>query len=431
MPPSSWKSCHEGLSICFALAKMQRRHSTKHEVDAVESRIARRRTWQGSNPGKATMQAGACLISHASSDTRCPSRGEASTKSSTTTSERSTLKTEVQQEQTELQRDVSAEMNAAAAEVRQWLPDSFEMLRTLQDAPTNKGVIELMRDVANGGGLVAAKRMPNSWTCTGPSEFKQKFKSSPEEPWSDIGLLRYLNNKGFRYVCGYQGVLRDEQWTYFLSSFACQGDLCAKVDTGPPAGEQRESMIHPIMKQVCHAVGLLHDLGIAHCDLSLENIVLTATCHGLEEVKLIDFGMASLSRFHSKRSGKLSYIAPEVFSSIEHDAFASDAFAVGVVFFTLAAQLYPWQSTKSSHACRRFEFARRHGLRRFVQQVRAHTVESRPRFTEVFSAALVDITVGLLSMDPESRWTLGEQCWVSEGDAVAPRSCVWDSAWLN
>eukprot|EP00930_Biecheleria_cincta_P032533 TRINITY_DN22578_c0_g1_i2.p1 TRINITY_DN22578_c0_g1~~TRINITY_DN22578_c0_g1_i2.p1 ORF type:complete len:498 (-),score=71.18 TRINITY_DN22578_c0_g1_i2:28-1521(-) len=424
MSISSWRCCIEGLSLCF---NMWRRQSSGHEVHGAE--------WHCSTPDKAILHTDSTSSpSHASSNTRCLSLGEASTNSSAT-SELSASKTDMQQApaalQTEVQRDVYAEMKAAAEEVSQWSSDSFKLLRTLQPTETNKGVIELMRDVANGGGLVAVKRMPNSWVCTGPDEFKQKFQSSPEEPWSDIGVLRYLNKKGFKYVCGYQGVFRDEKWTYFLSSFACQGDLCARVDSGPPVGEQRENMIRPIMQQVCHAVGWLHDLGITHCDISLENIVLTTTCDGLEEVKLIDFGMASPSRFSSKQGGKMSYIAPEVLSSVEHDGFASDAFAVGVVLFTLAARQYPWQSTLPSHPCRFFAFARRHGMRHFVQQVKVNRLEPRPRLTEVFSAGLVDVTVGLLSMDPEGRLTLGERCWISEGDSVASAPSVWDLAWLN
>lgn len=58
----------------------------------------------------------------------------------------------------------------------------------------------------------------------------------------------------------------------------------------------------------------------------------------LVQVKLVDFGMASLSRECRGVCGKRSYVAPEQYLNGEHDGFLSDSFALGVCLFSLATQ---------------------------------------------------------------------------------------------
>eukprot|EP00959_Pyramimonas_sp_CCMP1952_P281324 5880941-Pyramimonas_sp.AAC.1 len=44
--------------------------------------------------------------------------------------------------------------------------------------------------------------------------------------------------------------------------------------------------------------------------------------------------------------GKQSYQAPEIHLPQPFDTFMTDAFSLGVVLFAMAAQDYPWSSTK-------------------------------------------------------------------------------------
>lgn len=63
----------------------------------------------------------------------------------------------------------------------------------------------------------------------------------------------------------------------------------------PSPGVQRELLIRPVASDLLDAVRWLHDLGVAHRDLSMENVLLAREEGGLRP-KLIDFGMATLSR---------------------------------------------------------------------------------------------------------------------------------------
>lgn len=76
-----------------------------------------------------------------------------------------------------------------------------------------------------------------------------------------------------------------------------EGDLfewCFRP-TVPAPGVEREAHMRPIVAQLLVAVRWLHGLGIAHRDLSLENVLLEDSGAELR-VKLIDFGMATMKR---------------------------------------------------------------------------------------------------------------------------------------
>ena len=68
----------------------------------------------------------------------------------------------------------------------------------------------------------------------------------------------------------------------------CQGiellDFLNEAD-----GIQDESYVRYIFKEILKAISSLHKAGMAHCDLKLENIMITKNC----EIKLIDMGMIS------------------------------------------------------------------------------------------------------------------------------------------
>lgn len=69
----------------------------------------------------------------------------------------------------------------------------------------------------------------------------------------------------------------------------------------------------PLVAQIFSAVRWLHNLGIAHRDISLENILLAGPSEGAR-VKIIDFGLATLTRtFSSELSVKAGCQPPDVF----------------------------------------------------------------------------------------------------------------------
>jgi serine/threonine protein kinase len=308
-----------------------------------------------------------------------------------------------------------------ASEVQAWEASRFETVRKLQDAARNRGQVHLMRDIPENK-LVAVKQMPNEWVRRNHTEFVLDHPAETELPWQDVGTIRLLNTMGFEYACQLLGVYRDDKFTYVVTSFASEGDLFAWCEGGPTAGLERERVVLPIALQILKGIQQLHDMGIVHRDLSLENVLVSQE-EGQQRVFIIDFSMASRTRkFRNCVRGKASYQAPELHMDGEYDAFLSDVFALGVTLYAVLLKDYPWLSTRPG-GCKCFEYVRKHGFRSYLTKRKLRN--STSRVAEFMSEPLQQLLEGMLALDPKDRLTLGEDFWAGS------RRSVWDLAWTS
>lgn len=299
---------------------------------------------------------------------------------------------------------------AEGGSMTRWEPRRWKSTKVLASAAAGIGRVDLMASQESPGCVTAVKRLPLRLLTNSAKSFQRLYPDATEHPWTDIGVMKHLNGLGFPYVCNLLGVFAGIEQAYIMTSFANAGDLFAWCQADKSqAGLEREVVMRPIVAQVFNAVRWLHNLGIAHRDLSLENVMLTRSKSGSQlQVKVIDFGMATLSRTATNEvRGKPSYQAPEMHGSGEYDTFLSDNFAVGVIVYCMAVQNYPWEETTPGTDAR-FAFASKNGMRAFLQQDIVQGVK-KP-VAEVFSKPLLEVLAGLLSIDPEKRYSLGEAC---------------------
>ena len=131
----------------------------------------------------------------------------------------------------------------------------------------------------------------------------------------DIGVLRYLNEQGFEGCCKFHGIFADGPSTYVVMSFAgIELFSWASRQAAPLAPDGLlEARMRPVAVQLFAAVRSLHDLGIAHRDLSMENVMVQEDVEGRPIVRLVDFAQATCRRFcPGQPRGKLPYVAPEI-----------------------------------------------------------------------------------------------------------------------
>lgn len=322
------------------------------------------------------------------------------------------------------QNGLEESMTSLSSIVRPWESGKFRFVRKLQDAPRNHGcVAEMLRE--DDGLAVAVKRMPNWWVQSGQDEFKSKYPREVEQPWQDAGLVKELQDHDFPHVCSIVGIFCDQHMTYMVSSLATDGDLFSWCKRQPAHFDARETALRPIVAQVLDAVRWLHDLGVAHGDLSLENILVTSAAECADpEVKLIDFGMATLGRKRTpgpNLPGKDIYRAPEVYVSAEYDAFLADVFSLGVVLYAMFLLEYPWETTAPGKSDE-FDYVRRRGVEIFLK--RKETLRGQS-LTDLICPRLIGLMANLLAVQPDKRFCLGETCLLKEG-----RVCAWKSPWL-
>mmetsp|Transcript_130285 Transcript_130285/g.376914 ORF Transcript_130285/g.376914 Transcript_130285/m.376914 type:complete len:367 (+) Transcript_130285:188-1288(+) len=306
--------------------------------------------------------------------------------------------------------DVGATIAEIVGSVQPWDGTRIALVKPLQDAARNHGQVLLMKDTASEeNSLMAVKRMPTRWVCTDQSEFDRKYPTASEKPWFDLGLVKHLRSLDFPYACDFLGIFRSDEDTYVATSFCDGGDLFGWCDNDdvPAPGLAREEHMLPLLGQILRGVRWLHDMGIAHRDLSLENILLMGGPGPDAKVKIIDYGMATLQRkTRSEVRGKSSYQAPEIFAGAEMDTFLADCFSLGVVLFAMGAQDYPWTCTKRGK-CQLFEYVSAFGMRRFLDKRRLRKGNGE-FLSEVFSPAFIDVVDGMLNFDPRKRTCIGE-----------------------
>jgi len=316
-----------------------------------------------------------------------------------------------------------------------WDTHRFRFIAIIQQAARNQGKVELAEDQQTGL-LVAVKAMPFSWACESHEEFILAHPEENELPWRDIATTYYLS-KALRLncVCEFIGLYRrigeppgNESELCFVLSYCAGGDLFSWLERSlQTAGTDRETHAQPLIRHVLHAVSKVHRHGLAHGDLSLENILLTDAEDRHPEavqVRLIDFGASTGPRATGSR-GKPSYQAPEVHSGAEYDARVADAFSLGVMAFALVVGDYPWRSTRR-HLCPCFGFAVDRGfpayLARRKMRRRDGTVVT---LAETLSPHVVSLLSGMLSVSPVTRLTVPaalEHPWFA-GHKAGPSTC--------
>ncbi|KAF9344083.1 serine/threonine protein kinase [Mortierella sp. AD094] len=120
--------------------------------------------------------------------------------------------------------------------------------------------------------------------------------------------------------------------------------------TAVMSGAMGRDEIACCFRGVSNGVAYLHEMGVAHRDLKLDNIVMNE--RGI--VKIIDFGCSMVyqhpfeKKIHMAKgiSGSDPYIAPEVFTTEEHDPRFADVWSLGIIFVCMTLRRFPWKLAK-------------------------------------------------------------------------------------
>jgi serine/threonine protein kinase len=112
------------------------------------------------------------------------------------------------------------------------------------------------------------------------------------------------------------------------------------------SGKMCRPEIYCVFRQVCEGVEYLHEMGLAHRDLKLDNCVMTTD----NVVKLIDFGTATVFHYPGGKVlttatgivGSDPYLAPEVLSGEPYDPRKTDVWSVGIMFMCMVLRRFPW-----------------------------------------------------------------------------------------
>ncbi|KAE9029178.1 hypothetical protein PR003_g2954 [Phytophthora rubi] len=180
---------------------------------------------------------------------------------------------------------------------------------------------------------------------------------------------------------------------YLVFPFCSGGDLFDVVRHSPLDGRLPEATARRFLRDVVRGLLSMKRNGLAHRDISLENVLLDAegVCH------VCDFGLAAQ---HGKllapgRVGKAWYMAPEVFAAKQpYEPLPADMWSLGVLLAIMLAGAPLVEKPTADD--RQFRVLSHGGGVRKLRRV----------FPRKLSEATWDLMEKLLSMDPHKRPTL-------------------------
>ncbi|RLN96395.1 hypothetical protein BBJ28_00003191 [Nothophytophthora sp. Chile5] len=153
----------------------------------------------------------------------------------------------------------------------------------------------------------------------------------PDDPLREKEMGELIRSTGGHpNLVQYHDAFVEQETMYLVMEYCAGGDLYDYLST------RRQRMLSclnalSVLSQVASGVAFLHEHGIAHRDISLENIMLhRGRC------KLGDFGLATRETdAGGRRVGKKYYMAPEVVAGSTYDPKAADVWSLGIVLFIM------------------------------------------------------------------------------------------------
>ncbi len=163
-------------------------------------------------------------------------------------------------------------------------------------------------------------------------------------------------------------------------------------------------------KQVLNAVCYLHERGVAHMDLKLENIVLNRET---DVIKLIDFGQAKVFKKKGEYKygrgicGTEGYFAPELYTDDSYMPDKIDAWCCGVVLHNLLFDGMPWEAADSKQDAK-YKLFKTNMMPKNKAMYSTEMMESIQKlgFCVQDSFVIRRVLLGLLNPDPMQRMSV-------------------------
>lgn len=171
--------------------------------------------------------------------------------------------------------------------------------------------------------------------------FEGRCAPADRDVYREIALHGLVH--GHENVATIHEVLADDAHLYMVMDYFACGDLFhAITDLRWYIG--RDHLIRRVMLQLVQVVNYCHSMGVYHCDLKPENIMIANDGHS---IRIADFGLATCHlRNLNYSSGSSFYMAPERLLRLDPAGFNSklaDIWALGVILLNLTCGRNPWK----------------------------------------------------------------------------------------
>ncbi|KAK6544711.1 serine/threonine protein kinase [Orbilia ellipsospora] len=199
------------------------------------------------------------------------------------------------------------------------------------------------------GGSVRLIKRPTDGVTFAVKEFRAKHQYESDKDYAKKVTAEFCIGSTLHHgnIIETLDIIHERGKWYEVMEYAPY-DLFATVMTGKMGREE----IACSFMQILNGVKYLHDMGLAHRDLKLDNVVINE--HGI--LKIIDFGSAVVFRYPFETDivmahgivGSDPYLAPEVCNDLKYDPQPADIWSLAIIFCCMSLRRFPWKAPRMS-----------------------------------------------------------------------------------
>ena len=141
---------------------------------------------------------------------------------------------------------------------------------------------------------------------------------------------------------------------YLVMELLTGGELYSALVERSPTGRFDELRTRKLARRMVSAIAYLHDKGLVHRDIKLENFCFRGD-ESEDEIVLIDFGLAKLYELKQNMTevvGSSYYVAPEIIEG-SYSGPSPDMWSLGVILFMMLSGRPPFDGSSDQNIMRR------------------------------------------------------------------------------
>lgn len=136
---------------------------------------------------------------------------------------------------------------------------------------------------------------------------------------------------------------KHDTFIILIEEYCPKGNLFDYINTYGFKNEQEKIKIS---RGITEGLRHLHSLGIAHCDIKPDNILIDDDMNP----KFCDFNLSKIVQKadDSERGGSKAYAAPEIFNFEAVDFLRADIWSLGIMIFSISEKKYPYNDVEDA-----------------------------------------------------------------------------------
>lgn len=213
----------------------------------------------------------------------------------------------------------------------------------------------------------------------------------------------------------------NELFLVMIIEYCPNGDLVQFISNGGLKNEEEKRRIE---FQVLEAIEFIHEIGIAHCDLKPDNILLDEKL----TPKLCDFGLSKdiHGDNHGIMNGCLQYSAPELFDNEKDiDYLKADVFAIGITFYVITELKLPYVEGTTIKKGKLEIASHDDEINEFVEKCTKMNPNERPTITDLLDEGFFSTNDEIYEEEEDDD---DEGNWVSDEDNSSKEdACIIDN----